>query len=466
VKNDLKAVQLPEKGSVMYAAIISLVAAVGGFLFGYDMNIIAGAAPFLREEFALEGSSLGFAVASESIGCIIGALCACWLADIIGRRRSLMIAAILLGISAIGTAFPGTITEFNIYRIVGGLGVGLAAAVSPMYIAELAPAKIRGFLVTLNQLAIVIGCLIANVVSYILVRNLPEETCWRWMFGSECVPVLLLIAGLFFIPRSPRWLMEKGHHEEALLVLSKVDGEENARREIKEIQEVVSQETGSFSELFGPSIRKVFFISTVIFLFTQWGGITPLVFYAPIIFQKGGFVNADAAIMQTAIMNSFNLVCTITALLLVDRLGRRKLCLFSTLGMAFSLIIMGAVFHTGLTGIYVLLAFFLCIGTYVVGLAPLSWLLGAELFPTRIRAKGISLASLIGVWAGGFTVTWAFAPMAEFSEKHFGSISGMLWFFAFMCFIAFVFSLKFVPETKKKTLEEIALFWMKKKKNM
>jgi len=437
-----------------YVYAVSLVAAVGGFLFGYDLSIISGAVIFLQNVFSLTAVQLGFAIGSASLGCMSGPVLAGWLSDSIGRKKSLILADLLFGVGALGTALATGIGQFNLYRVLGGIGVGMASVVSPMYIAEIAPARIRGRLVTLNQLAIVIGSTSSIVVSYFL----SFHGNWRAMFASTLVPILLFLVGLFLVPESPRWLVQNAREPEAFEVLSKVDGPDSARREIREIQEVSQVESGSLSELFQPGIRTALLIAVGLGLLQQWTGVSPTTFYAPIIFQKAGFKLASDALLQTIVFNLWNFACTVAALSLVDRVGRRPLLLLGAGGMALGQLILGTFFQLNLIGIYVVIAMFLCIGTYAMSLAPLTWLIMSEIFPTRIRAKGQSAGALV-LWLATYTSTQAMAPIMHYLERRFGTPAGVFWMYAGVCLLAVLFGWRFVPETKGRTLEAIAKSW-------
>ncbi len=450
------ATQCEGASSKAYVYLISLVAAVGGFLFGYDLSIISGAVIFLQKQFSLTAGQLGFALGSASIGCITGPFLAGWFSDQVGRKKALILADVLFGICAIGTAMIHSIGHFNIYRIIGGVGVGAASVVSPMYIAEVAPARIRGRLVTLNQLAIVIGSTTSIVVAYFLSFN----GNWRAMFASALVPVFILLAGLFLVPESPRWLVQQNREQEALDILTRVDGRDHAFREIGEIKEVASSESGSLAELIQPGVRTALLITVGLAFFQQWTGVSPLTFYAPIIFQKAGFTVVSAALAQTIVFNCWNFVCTVAALLLVDRLGRRPLLLWGVAGMGLGQLFLGTFFHFNMMGTYVVLAMFLCIGTYAMSLAPLAWLIMSEIFPTRIRAKGQSLAAVV-VWISAYSSTQALAPVMHSVEQRFGSAAGLFWMYAVVCGAALLFAWWLVPETKGRSIEAIGQSWTK-----
>lgn len=437
-----------------YVYIISLVAAIGGFLFGYDLSVISGAIIFMKEQFAFNSIQVGFAMSSAVIGCIAGPVVGGWLANRIGRKKTLFLAVILFGISAIGSALPRNFFEFNTFRIIGGLGVGMSSVVSPMYIAEISPARIRGRLVSFNQLAIVIGSTMSIIVSYFIAKYVSELISWRWMFASECVPIIFFLIALCFIPRSPRWLVQKDYNKEALKVLTKINGKEQAEHEIKGIHESLTIETGGISELFQSRNRVALIIAVGLAFFQQMGGVSTLLFYAPIIFQKAGFIKAQDAIAQTIILNLWNISCTVLAIWLVDRLGRRPLLITGTLGMAIGMTLMGILFHFDISGIFVVIVMFICVGFYVTSLAPLAWLIMSEIFPTRIRGAGMGVAG-VTLWITVFFVNQFFPPIREYFENTMGSGAGVFWIFAVMCICAFIFGLRLVPETKGKTLEEI-----------
>jgi sugar porter (SP) family MFS transporter len=366
----------------------------------------------------------------------------------------LILADLLFGICAVGTTISTGIGDFVLYRIAGGIGVGMASVVSPMYIAEIAPARIRGRLVSLNQVAIVIGSTSSIIVSYLL----SFSGNWRGMFASMLVPIFLLLLGLSFVPESPRWLVEVGRKREALNILTKVGGPAHATAEIREISAALTAETPSFGELFRPGLRIALLIAVTLGILQQWTGVSPLTFYAPIILQKAGFKLASDALLQTIVLNISNFICTVVALLIVDRVGRRPLFLLGVTGMALGQLLLGTCFRFNFTGVYVVLAMFLCIGAYALSLAPLTWLIMSEIFPLRLRAKGQS-AGALALWIATYTSTQATAPLMAYFERHLGSVAGMFWMFAAICVLAVLFGWRFVPETKGRSLEEIAGSW-------
>ncbi|HLN27856.1 MAG TPA: sugar porter family MFS transporter [Gemmataceae bacterium] len=437
-----------------YAFRIAIAAAIGGFLFGYDISIISGALIFLKSEFALDQHQEGFAVSSAALGCIIGPLVAAALSDKIGRRGTLAVSALLLFLASLGTAIPKDMITFNAFRILGGIGVGLASIVTPMYIAEMAPARLRGRLVSVNQLAIVIGLFSAIVVSYAL----SFRGDWRWMFGSECLPALAWLGLLFALPESPRWLMEKGREAEALALLIKSEGPVKSHVALAEIKDSMREEVGNWSELFQPGTRTALLVAVMLAIFQQATGVSILLVYAPTIFKSAGFDLPSDAIAQAIPLGVWNIICTALAFWLVDRWGRRPLLLAGTAAMAVGLVVMGLCFHYQVTGYAVVVMMFLCVGAYVSSLAPLAWLIMSEIFPTRVRGRAMSIAGIC-LWIAFFVGSQVFPLLSHSFEREFGSPAGVFWLFSGVCLLALGFCWRLVPETKGRTLEEIAGAW-------
>jgi len=437
-----------------YVHLVSSVAAVGGFLLTYDIVIMSGAILFMKQEFHLSALAMGFAMTSAMIACFFSPTLGGWLSDRLGRKKTLLLAAALFGLSAVGTALPHNILEFNVFRIIGGFGVGAACIVSPMYIAEISPASIRGRLVLINQLANVAGALASYLVAYLL----SFSGNWRWMFGSTVVPVAIFWIGLLFIPESPRWLVQNNRESEAIGILTRVGGKSNASAEMRTIRESLVETTCKFSDLFQPGIRIALLIAVGLAILQQLDGVTVLIFYAPMIMQQTGFPKASEAIRITMLIGIWNFACTMAAVWLVDRVGRRPLLLFGTLGMAAGLILMGIFFHLHITGIIVPLVLMVAVASYVMSIAPVTWLLMSEIFPNHMRGKGMAIAST-ALWIASFAANLVFPLMTEFSEKHFGSAAGAFWTFAVICLGTFVFCWKLVPETRGRSLEEIGRSW-------
>jgi sugar porter (SP) family MFS transporter len=440
-----------------YLYLVSFVAAVGGFLFGYDLSIISGALPFLTKHFALDAAGEGWATSSAILGAILGPLAGLWLADAVGRRISLAIAAVCFMATAIGTAVPQSFAEFIIWRIVGGVGVGLAAVISPMYIAEIAPAHLRGRLVTVNQLAIVMGINLAVIASYLLSFG----GHWRWMFASEALPVVLLMVGLFFVPESPRWLAARKRNEEALKVLTRINGSAQANKELGEILDELKEESGSFRELLQPGIRLALLIGIVIMIFSQVNGVNMMLLYGPTILVEAGIGTASDAIFFTIFLNLVILVSTLIAFWLVKKFGRREILIAGVLVMALGHLGMAATFFLKASPFLNLAAMFLAAGAFTLSLAPLSWVIVSEIFPNQIRGKAVSLVCMI-LYLASFVCAQYFPLITNGFQKSMGHPGGAYLIFAGICASCVLFTWRVVPETKGLTLEEIGLFWLKR----
>lgn len=451
----------PARRTSLYAFGVAFVASVGGFLFGYDLAIVCGANLYLKDVFHLSDAAFGFATGSAALGCICGPFLGAWLCDAWGRNRTMMFACALLGIGSIMTAIPNTIMMFNVFRIVGGVGVGLCSVASPMYISEVAPPRLRGGLGVMYQLAIVVGSVAAPFVSFLIVKNFPPETCWRWMFGSEILPVVVFLVLLYMLPQSPRWLAGRGRYDEAHAVLAGVDGEDFAREEMVQIKAGLEEESGSFWELFAPGTRYALLIGLLLAFFNNWTGWSVMGGYIPMLFEASGLKDRAIGFLQFAVAYGFMGVVTLGACFFVDRLGRRPLWLFASLLMAAVTALTGAVFHFHLSGWIVLAVIILCTIPHGIALGPLPWLMMSEIFPTRLRGRAVSLNTAflwLTIYAGG----QLFPMITSYSEKKIGSVGGAFWLFSGICILAFIFGLTMLPETKGRTLEEIARSWKKK----
>jgi SP family arabinose:H+ symporter-like MFS transporter len=440
-----------------YLYLITVIAAVGGFLLTYDIIVMSGAILFLKQHFQLTPAQVGFAMTSAIIACFFSPTLGGWLADKFGRKKTMIAAAGIFAVSALGTALPRTIAEFNFFRILGGCGVGIACIVSPMYIAEIAPAAIRGRMVLITQLSNVVGALISYVVTY----SLSFSGSWRLMFASTAIPALIFLIALLFVPESPRWLIQAGRMEDAWASLRRIATEEGAQYEVKAVRESLSMVKPRLPDLLKPGIRIPLIIAATIAILTQFDGVTILLFYAPTIMQKAGFAQASKAIFVSLVIGGWNLICTLVAMWLVDRVGRKPLLLLGSAGMAIGLVAMGIFFQLHLTGLVVPLTMMFAVAFYAVSLAPVSWVLMAELFPNQLRATGMAAAST-ALWIADFTASFSFPIMNSFFERRFGSTAGVFWVFAIICAGTFFFCWKMIPETKGKTLEEIARWWAPK----
>jgi SP family arabinose:H+ symporter-like MFS transporter len=380
-------------------------------------------------------------------GCIAGVFIAGKAGDIYGRKKVLMLAAVLFLISAAGSASAHTLLFFIIARVLGGVAVGVASILSPMYIAELAPAKYRGTLVSLNQLAIVVGILIAFFSNYLLLNT--GENNWRWMLLVMAAPAVLLFLCLFFVPESPRWLVARKQNDEALKVLIKTSGA-SAALELKEIEETLKvQSASSYKDLLAPKVKPLLFIGIILAVFQQITGINTIMYYAPKIFANVG-QSSDAALLQTIAIGGTNLLFTLVAMLLIDRFGRKILIVLGSLGMTLMLAGLSALFFLNETsGVLVLIFILGYIAFFAASLGPALWVLAAELFPNRLRSKGMSIA-IVSLWIACTIVTIAFPIMLE---KLSGGTTFLV--FALICLANLLYVLRYVPETKGKTLEEL-----------
>jgi len=431
-----------------YVVLISVVAALGGLLFGFDTAVISGTINFIQPYFGLNEVQLGWTVSSLLFGCIAGVIMAGKAGDRYGRKKVLMVAAVLFLLSAIGSASARSLELFIFARILGGVAVGVASILSPMYIAELAPAKYRGTLVSLNQLAIVVGILIAFFSNYLLVDTGVNN--WRWMLLVMAAPAVLLFFSLFFVPESPRWLVARNQNDEALKVLIKTAGITNAETELKEIEQTLRvQDESTYADLFAPKVKPLLFIGIILSVFQQITGINTIMYYAPKIFANVGQSN-DSALLQTIAIGSTNLVFTLVAMLLIDRYGRKILIVIGSLGMTLMLAGLSLLFFLQETsGILVLVFILGYIAFFAASLGPALWVVVTELFPNRLRSKGMSIA-IVSLWIACTIVTIAFPVMLE-------ELSGGVTFliFALICLANLFYVISYVPETKGKTLEEL-----------
>ncbi len=434
----------------LYVILVSVVAALGGLLFGFDTAVISGTINFIQPYFGLSETGLGWTVSSLLFGCIAGVLIAGKMGDLYGRKKMLMMSALLFLISAAGSAMAHALSIFVIFRVLGGVAVGITSILSPMYIAELAPAKYRGRLVSLNQLAIVTGILIAFFSNYLLVDT--GENNWRWMLLVMAAPALLLFISLFVVPESPRWLVARNRIEEALHVLQKTSGVALAQLELKEIEQTLeNQEEATFKELLAPKVKPLLIIGIVLAVFQQITGINTIMYYAPKIFANVGQTD-DSALLQTIFIGGTNLFFTVVAMVLIDRFGRKLLIIVGSAGMMIMLAGLSMLYFYQMTeGIMVLVFILGYIAFFAASLGPALWVVAAELFPNRLRSKGMSIA-IVALWIACTIVTIAFPVMLE---QLSGGVTFMI--FALICLASLIYVWRYVPETKGKTLEELEI---------
>ncbi|MEE9361696.1 MAG: sugar porter family MFS transporter [Cellulophaga sp.] len=445
---------------------LSIVAAMGGFLFGYDWVVIGGAKPFYEQFFQIADDSFmqGWAMSSALIGCVFGAVISGIISDHIGRKKSLIIAATLFAISAFGTGYAEVFNSFVIYRLLGGLGIGLASTLSPMYIAEVAPAKYRGRLVSVNQLTIVVGILAAQIVNWMVAEPITDlatseqvlnswnvQTGWRIMFLAELVPALLFFGLMFVIPESPRFLVKIKNEERALKILSRIGGDIYAKNEIQNILLSFQNTTKtkvSVSELTNSKVLPIVVIGIVLAVFQQWCGINIIFNYAQEIFTSAGYSVGDM-LFNIVITGSTNLIFTFVAMRTVDSWGRRKLMLFGAIGLALVYAVLGAAYYFEFKGWPVLTLVITAIAIYSMSLAPITWVVLSEIFPNRLRGIAMSI-STFSLWVACFILTFTFPMLNEALGSY-----GIFWIYSGICVLGFLFILKQLPETKGKSLEEI-----------
>lgn len=447
-----------------YIWFISLIAALGGLLFGYDWVVIGGAKPFYEKFFALtDPAAQGWAMSCALVGCLVGALVSGALSDRFGRKRLLLASALVFIISSIGTALAGNLAAFIVWRILGGTAIGMASNLSPMYIAEVAPANARGRLVSINQLTIVIGILLAQVDNWLIAEKVaPDATAadilaswngqtgWRWMFGVTAIPAALFFLGMLAVPESPRWLAKKGRKEKARGVLARLGGEAYADGALIDIETTLGEEAriAGWRELIKPSLRKVLLLGIGLAVFQQWCGINVIFNYAEEVFAAAGY-KISAILFNIVLTGVVNLVFTFVAIGTVDRAGRRKLMLTGAAGLAVIYTILGAGYASHSRGPHMLVLVVAAIGCYGMSLAPVTWVVISEIFPNRNRGAAMSVATA-SLWIACFILTYTFPLL----NRGLGA-AGTFWIYAAICVAGFIFIKKRLPETKGKTLEQI-----------
>ena len=438
---------------------------MGGLLFGYDWVVIGGAKPFYEVFFDIAQlpDLQGWAMSSALIGCFLGAIISGVLSDRYGRKRLLIGAAFLFTLSAIGTGAANEFTNFIIYRILGGIGIGLASNLSPMYIAEVSPGPMRGKFVSLNQLTIVIGILAAQLVNWQIAEPVPldsgnleilnswnGQTGWRMMFWAEIIPAGAFFLLMFFVPESPRWLAKNGKESQVKAILSKIGGEEYAHQEYTIIRETLANDTSkvNFRDLLKPGMKKVLLIGIVLAAFQQWCGINVIFNYAEEVFAAAGYGVSDI-LFNIVITGSVNLVFTFVAIYTVDKLGRRALMLLGAGGLAGIYAFMGAAYYFNISGWVLLLLVLLAIACYAMSLAPVTWVILSEIFPNKIRGAAMAVAT-VSLWLASFVLTFTFPLLNSVLNA-----SGTFWLYGLISLGGFIFVFKKLPETKGKSLEEI-----------
>ena len=450
----------------LFVYFICIVSAMGGLLFGYDWVVIGGAKPFYEVYFDIAGneSMQALAMSIALLGCLLGATMAGFLADKYGRKKLLIFSAFVFFVSSWATGASTSIPTFILARLVGGMAIGLAADLSPMYIAEVAPTHIRGKLVTLNQLTIVLGILGAQIVNMLIadpvaadatsadiLNSWNGQTGWRWMFWAVCVPYGLFFLLSMFIPESPRWLASVKRYEQARKVLSSIGGQEYADEEIESYSKAGASshsEKGALSLLFSSKMRNVLIIGIVVAMFQQWSGTNVIFNYAQEIFQAAGYGISDV-LMNIVVTGIANLVFTFVAIYTVDRLGRKTLMMIGSIGLAGIYTLLGLSYFFEFKGFIMIIFVVLAIGFYAMSLGPVTWVLLSEIFPNKVRGVAMAVCTA-ALWIASFLLTYTF----PFLNSGLGT-GGTFMLYAVICFCGFIFVLRRIPETKGKSLEEL-----------
>ncbi len=456
-----------EKGNFKLLLMLSFVAALGGFLFGFDTAVISGTISFVKIQFGMGAVAEGWFVSSALLGCILGVSVAGFLSDRFGRKKIMILSASLFFISAMGCAISANHTILIIYRLVGGLGVGVASMVSPMYISEISPAKYRGRMVSLYQLAITIGILTAYFTNaWVLELSDKEVTysnkwlqliinseLWRGMFAMEMIPALLFLILLPFIPESPRWLTKTNRQDKAKEVLTRINGLEIADKEIVEIRESLTAGSASLKVLFKKGFRMALFIGIAIAFLQQFSGINAIIYYGPRILNEAGF-SISGALGGQVIIGIVNVLFTFGAIMTIDRFGRRPVLIVGVIGIIINLVVVGALFASNVSsGIGLMTFILLYIACFAFSFGPIGWVIISEIYPTEIRGRAMSIATL-SLWVG----TWMVGQFVPWLLENIGP-AYTFWLFAFLVFWTIPLTLKLVPETKGKSLEEIKKIW-------
>ncbi|OHB45263.1 MAG: hypothetical protein A2Y13_03675 [Planctomycetes bacterium GWC2_45_44] len=444
---------------------VAFIAAMGGLLFGYDFMVIGGATIFYENFFHLTGRPdlLGLSVGSSPVGCILGAAFSMFFSDLYGRKKLLIWASVLFGVSAVGTAMAGNFVAFNIFRLIGGAGIGLAANLSPMYIAEISPTSYRGKVVTTNQFTIMIGIVLSQIVNLFVQQHgekigltasgmsWNEVMGWRWMFGFMAIPAIGFFALIFTVPESPRWLVKKGRKEEAEKVLAMVGGASYAKNEVADISSTISDEEIAkinIRELFEPKLFKIILLGMFLAVIQQWSGLNSIFAYSHQIFKDAG-ISVSGTMLSLVFQGLTMLIFCVVAMFIVDHIGRKSLMIVGTLGISIIHLLIGLSFHYQKTGILVVVLVMIAIALYAMTLAPIVWVLLSELFPNRVRGVAMGI-SVVALWVGYLILTYTFPIMRE----QIG-IAKTFWIYSAFLFVAFLVICFALPETKGKSLEQI-----------
>jgi len=452
-----------------FLLLITAVSALGGLLFGYDTGVINGAQFYLSKHFDLDSAMKGWVVGSALLGCLVGAIVAGPFSIRFGRKYSLIISAVLFSISAFGSGLPSIFSEsvslLVVFRIIGGLGIGIASMNAPMYIAEIAPSDIRGKMVTYYQLAIVIGFFVVFLATYFIGNNLSEAENiafgWKHMFWSELIPSCLFLVLLFFVPKSPRWLALKGKDDEALAILTKIHGADQANSEIKEIKNSLKTSDSHIKvNYFSKIILGIIVIGTTLSVLQQFTGINAVLYYGADIFEKALGFGKEDILAQQILLAFINLIFTFVAMFTVDKFGRKPLLYIGSIGMIVGFLLLGITLKQQSVGFLSLLGVLIFIASFALSMGPVVWVLLSEMFPNKIRSVAMSVA-VAAQWAANYVVSQSFPVVMDSEVNNSATWNGSLPYFIFIVFILIIMivTYKYIPETKGKSLEEIEGFW-------
>ncbi|MDH6307526.1 SP family arabinose:H+ symporter-like MFS transporter [Dysgonomonas sp. PFB1-18] len=453
-----------KKYNISYLVFIAFISALGGYLFGYDWVVVGGAKPFYEIFFNITDapSMQGWVMSSAILGCLIGVTISGSLADKYGRKPLMLIASVIFIAAALGTGWVDSISWFIVYRLLGGIGIGIASNVAPMYIAEISPPDIRGRFVSINQLTIVLGILSAQIVNWLIADPVtPGENIltswngqmgWRWMFWAGAVPATLYLLFIFFIPESPRWSATHRLYDKAENVFARIGGQSFARTQISDLKKALLSDTDTskvnYRLLFKGKMPKILLIGIVIAVFQQWCGINVIFNYAQEVFSSAGYSVSDI-LMNIVITGVTNVIFTFVGMYLVDRIGRRALLLFGAIGLCMIYAVLGACYYFQISGFAVLMLVVMAIACYAMTLAPITWVVISEIFPNKIRGMAMAV-STFALWTACFILTFTF-PILNSSLGAYGTF----WLYGLICLLGFVFTKKYLPETKGKSLEQI-----------
>ena len=463
-----------KKNTLGYVIFMAAVAAIGGILFGYDTAVISGTTEIVKNQFQLTDMKEGWYVGCALIGSICGVLVAGSLSDYLGRKLTMLISAALFSISAIGCAVCGSFDGLVAYRIVGGVGIGIVSIVSPIYISEVSPAKIRGTLVSLYQLAVTVGFLLAYLANWVIDSNINtaltlgdpglslwermmNTEAWRGMLGSETLPALLFFFVIFFIPESPKWLIVKGKMEKASAVLSKIYAQQQeVDEEIKVTKESLGGDKGSWADLLKPGILLAVIAGSAIAILGQFMGVNAVLYYGPKIFSEAGF---DNPMFSTVLVGVVNCVTTVLAVFIIDRVGRKQLIYWGVSGMILCLLAIGVYFAwgpaLGLGNVFMLTFFLAYVFCTAISICAVVFVLLSEMYPNSVRGRAMSIAGF-ALWIGTYLIGQLTPVLLGWSQ------AGTFFLFAVMCVPYMLIMWKVIPETTGKSLEEIEKFWTKR----